>query len=236
MPTQARSRSTAKAFVQHTRTQASAAVRLSDDDQADPCEARRVRKNRCRRDELARGIARAEHRPVRKEECPVVCRLIPVGLHREPDCFRESFRPDALDRELVNRRHLAPRSASACRAWADRCTIQSAVQSIIRERGTEGWPKSFAAAAVFVNHAVGASLPTICAFRPRRAASSCASQRIEMISGPLTLIGEVGTVQCARQRSAHAFASPCHMTFTWPMVTSTGNPSRTLSATSASTP
>ena len=40
----------------------------------------------------------------------------------------------------------------------------------------------------------------------------------------------------ARQRSACAFASPCQITLTWPMVTSTGSPRHTLSATSASTP
>ena len=55
-------------------------------------------------------------------------------------------------------------------------------------------------------------------------------------SGPLTLIGELGVVQCASSRSACSFASPCHSTLTCPIVTSTGSPANTFAATSCSTP
>jgi hypothetical protein len=70
---------------------------------------------------------------------------------------------------------------------------------------------------------------------PKRRENSSASQRIEVM-GPLTFSGEVGTVATARQRRACALASPCQITLTWPMVTSTGWPRQTFSATSASTP
>ena len=76
--------------------------------------------------------------------------------------------------------------------------------------------------------AVGASWPTTFAAVPRRAASCVASQRIEIVSGPVTLIGVVGVVQWARQRSTCALASPCQMTLTWPIVTSTGSPRMTF--------
>ncbi|MCY1223913.1 hypothetical protein D9M72_360530 [compost metagenome] len=89
---------------------------------------------------------------------------------------------------------------------------------------------------MFISHAVGASCPLIVTGLSNWRANSSASQRIDVVSGPLTLSGEVGTVAAARQRSACAFASPCQITLTWPMVTSTGSPRHTLSATSASTP
>src|SRR5258707_96410 len=82
-----------------------------------------------------------------------------------------------------------------------------------------GW-----AAPVFMDQAVGAWLPVICAGLPKRRPNSSASQRMEVVSGPLTLSGEVGTVATARQRKACALASPCQITLTWPMVTSTGSP------------
>ena len=89
---------------------------------------------------------------------------------------------------------------------------------------------------MFISHAVGASWPVIVTGLPKRRPNSSASQRTDVVSGPLTLIGDVGTVAAARQRSACALASPCQITLTWPIVTSTGSPRQTLSATSASTP
>ncbi len=45
-----------------------------------------------------------------------------------------------------------------------------------------------------------------------------------------------GVEASAKARSATAFASPCQITLTKPIVTSTGSPRRTLPAMSASTP
>ena len=64
---------------------------------------------------------------------------------------------------------------------------------------------------------VAASLPVSLGDLPKSLPNSPASQRTSMVSGPVTLIGVVGVVAWARQRSATAFASPCQITLTWPI-------------------
>ncbi|MNC91458.1 hypothetical protein D3C83_77270 [compost metagenome] len=85
-------------------------------------------------------------------------------------------------------------------------------------------------------HAVGASLPVTFAALPIRLPNSAASQRTLVFCGPVMLSALAGVVQCASSRSACSLASPCQMTLTWPMVTSSVRPACTLEATSKSTP
>src|SRR5439155_199214 len=63
-----------------------------------------------------------------------------------------------------------------------------------------------------------------------------AHQRTLMVSGPLTLSGLAGTVQCDSARRTTALASPCQITLTWPVVRSIGSPASTRAAMSCSTP
>ena len=113
---------------------------------------------------------------------------------------------------------------------------QSAVQSIMRGRGTRGLPNSATMRAALLSQPASASVPVSLGARPKRWPNSWASQRTEIVSGPVTLMGVVGVVARARQRSATALASPCQMTLTCPIDRSISAPSRTLVAMSCSTP
>ena len=72
--------------------------------------------------------------------------------------------------------------------------IQSATQSIMVSSGTIGQPNKRIALSVLVSQAAGASVPTMFGSRPKRLLNSRASQRMDIFSGPLTLMGEVGIV------------------------------------------
>ena len=50
------------------------------------------------------------------------------------------------------------------------------------------------------------------------APQNCASQRMLTVSGPLTLSGLDGTVQCPSARNTMVLASPCQTTLTWPVA------------------
>jgi hypothetical protein len=91
---------------------------------------------------------------------------------------------------------------------------QSAVHSIIFASGTAGRPNSFTMRLESFSQPVGASLPMSLGGLPKSLPNSPASQRISTVSGPVTLIGVVGVVAWARQRSATALASPCQITLT----------------------
>ena len=119
---------------------------------------------------------------------------------------------------------------------APSCATQSATQSSIVSIGTDGGPNSRAASLASDSSAVSASRPTILAGTPSRSPSRVASSRTERASRPVLLSGVAGVVQWARQRSTCSLASPCQMTLTWPMVTSTGSPFFTFEAMSNSTP
>ena len=172
--------------------------------------------------------------PCGDEERPVVgasgsSRPHPTGA-RPPSTSSRASRSIA---QRVRTRHRGPRTWSACRSSRRPRFTQSATQSSMRPSGTSGVAEQRRRARS-CRRAAPSALPgrrsSPCV--PRRAASSCASQRIEIVSGPVTLIGVVGVVQCARQRSTCALASPCQMTLTWPIVTSTGSPRSTFGATS----
>ena len=124
--------------------------------------------------------------------------------------------------------HRAPRIWSACRGSASRARPNPrSRRSVARYRRSAGRTVS-GACEVSVSQAVGCSVPTMTGSRPSRAPSFAARSRTARISWPLTLIGEVGVSQCARQRSACAAASPCQMKLTWPRLTSIGLPWRIL--------
>ena len=63
-----------------------------------------------------------------------------------------------------------------------------------------------------------APVPVMMGSRPSSAPNLAARSRTARISWPLTLIGEVGVSQCARQRNACDEASPCQMKLTWPRL------------------
>src|SRR5471032_2395982 len=93
---------------------------------------------------------------------------------------------------------------------------QSAVHSIMRDSGTLGGPNSLTMRLALLSQPVGAGVPASFGALPKSLPNSAASQLTSMVSGPVTLIGVVGVVACARQRSATVLASPCQITLTWP--------------------
>src|SRR6185369_3197694 len=94
---------------------------------------------------------------------------------------------------------------------------QSAVHSIILASGTVGAPNSFTMRLELLSQPVDAGLPENLVVLPSSLPNSRASHCTSIVSGPVTLIGVVGVVTCARQRNATALASPCQITFTCPI-------------------
>ncbi len=108
---------------------------------------------------------------------------------------RRRRRAEPLDREHLRTRHREPRTWSACRSWCRRRAPSRRPSRACGRAARAGSRTAAAAALVSESSAVGASWPTTLASMPSRAASWCASQRIEIVSGPVTLIGVVGVVR-----------------------------------------
>mgnify|MGYP001446354539 CR=1 FL=1 len=72
--------------------------------------------------------------------------------------------------------------------------------------------------------------------KEKRLEKKAAAERTEMTSGPVTVSTRGGDWQLSRQRSAYELASPCQMTLTAPIVTSTGSRVSTRRAISTRTP
>ena len=78
--------------------------------------------------------------------------------------------------------------------------------------------------------------PAMTGARPSRSPNAAARSRTRRVRGPVTFTTSGGVAAWARASRASRLASPCQITFTAPIVTSTASPSRTRRATSVSTP
>ena len=80
--------------------------------------------------------------------------------------------------------------------------------------------------------AVGASSPVTFGSTPNRFANSPTSHRVETVSGPVTFSTSGGELATVNARRAMLLASPCQITLTLPIVTSTACPAWTWEAMS----
>src|SRR3982750_2549732 len=98
--------------------------------------------------------------------------------------------------------------------------IHEAIQSIISEGVTCGYPKGRTARELFLRSAVADSDPWNFGSTSKRRANSVAIQRTESASGPVKFKISGGAEQCWSAWRHAEFASPCQMTFAMPIVRS----------------
>src|SRR5690606_14297536 len=87
-------------------------------------------------------------------------------------------------------------------------------------KDTLGYPKILWHWEALFSKVSAASWLTNLGVLPRSFPNSLATHRIETVSGPVTFSNLAGDSQIKRDLRATSLASPCQMTFMWPLVRS----------------